>query len=70
MHPTAEVERGATASKILEAAERVGADLLVMATHGRAGLDAFWEGSVAPQVLTQAKAPVLLLRVEGPEPLR
>jgi nucleotide-binding universal stress UspA family protein len=67
---SAEVERGAAASKILEAAQRAGADLFVMATHGRAGLDAFWEGSVAPTVLNQAKAPVLLLRVEGPEPVR
>jgi nucleotide-binding universal stress UspA family protein len=67
---SAEVERGATAAKILEAAQRAGVDLFVMATHGRAGLDAFWEGSVAPQILSHAKAPVLLLRVEGPEPVR
>ncbi len=67
---SAEVERGATAAKILEAAQRAGVDLFVMATHGRAGLDAFWEGSVAPKILSHAKAPVLLLRVEGPEPIR
>lgn len=67
---SAEVERGATAAKILEAAQRTGVDLFVMATHGRAGLDAFWEGSVAPQILSHAKAPVLLLRVEGLEPIR
>ncbi len=67
---SAEVERGATPTRILEVAERVSADLLVMASHGRKGLDAFWEGSVTPKVLTHAKAPVLLTRVEGPEPMR
>ncbi len=66
----AEVERGATVAKILEAAERVDADLFVMASHGRAGLGAFWEGSVTPQVLSHAQAPVLLLRAEGPEPVK
>lgn len=67
---TAEVERGATAPMILEVAERASVDLFVMATHGRAGLDAFWQGSVTPKVLSRAKAPILLLRVVGPEPLR
>lgn len=67
---SAEVERGDTAPKILQVAAKEPVDLLVMATHGRAGLDAFWQGSVAPKVLKGAKAPVLLLRVEGPEPLR
>jgi nucleotide-binding universal stress UspA family protein len=70
LHVSAEVERGATVSKILDAAQRAGADLFVMASHGRAGLGAFWEGSVTPQVLSQAKAPVLLLRAEGPEPVK
>lgn len=67
---SAEVERGDTALKILDVAARNAIDLIVMATHGRAGLDAFWQGSVTPKVLGRAKAPVLMLRVEGPEPLR
>ncbi len=67
---SAEVERGATAPKILEVAQRASVDLFVIATHGRAGLDAFWQGSVTPKILSRAKAPVLLLRVEGPEPVR
>jgi nucleotide-binding universal stress UspA family protein len=70
MSITAEVERGDTAPKILEVAGRIPVDLLVMATHGRAGLDAFWQGSVTPKVLGRSKAPVLMLRVEGPEPPR
>ncbi|MGE5140257.1 MAG: universal stress protein, partial [Rudaea sp.] len=64
---SAEVERGAAAAKILEAAGRANADLYVLSTHGRAGLGAFWEGSVTPQVMMHARAPVLLLRVFGEE---
>lgn len=70
LHSEASVERGDVPAKIVEAEERGGADLLVIATHGRAGLDAFWSGSVAPQVLTRARVPVLLLRVKGEEPVR
>lgn len=69
LNASAEVERGATANKILEVASRTGAELIVMATHGRSGLSAFWEGSVTPHILEQAHAPVLLLRVFGPEPV-
>ncbi len=67
---SAEVERGAPDVKIIEVASRMDAGLIVMGTHGRAGLAAFWEGSVTPKVMAQAHAPVLLLRVLGPEPMR
>lgn len=66
----AQVLRGAIPTQILAVAKQSGAQLIVMATHGRAGLDAFWSGSVAPQVLARARMPVLLLRVKGAEPLR
>ncbi len=65
-----EVARGETVPQIMQAAGRDSADLIVMATHGRAGLDAFWSGSVAPNVLRQAQIPTLLLRVQGEEPIR
>lgn len=38
------------------------ADLIVMGTHGRKGLDRFASGSVAEQVVARAKVPVLVLR--------
>jgi nucleotide-binding universal stress UspA family protein len=47
---TAEVRRGDPAPAIVAAAEQAGADLIVLGTHGRAGLDAFWSGSVAPKL--------------------
>ncbi len=65
---SAAIERGDVVAKIVEATAR--AELLVMATHGRAGLDAFWSGSVAPRVIERVRAPVLLLKVRGDEPLR
>lgn len=64
------IARGDIVAKILEQAENVRADLIVMATHGRAGLDAFWSGSIAPRVVSRATVPVLLLRVTGDEPVR
>ncbi len=43
-------------------AESVGADLVVMATHGRGALSRAWLGSVADAFLRQADTPVLLVR--------
>jgi nucleotide-binding universal stress UspA family protein len=37
------------------------ADLVVLATHGRRGMDRFLHGSVAQAVLRHAGAPVLIL---------
>lgn len=43
-------------------AVRWGADLIVMGTHGRAGLDRLLFGSVAAGVVRHAPVPVLLVR--------
>ena len=42
------------------------ADLIVMATHGRSQLGAFWAGSVAPRVSSRVKKPLLLVPVREP----
>lgn len=65
-----EVLRGDIPAQIVAAEQQDRADLIVMATHGRAGLDAFWSGSIAPKVLHRVHAPMLLLRVAGDEPVR
>lgn len=57
-----QVLRGAPAAAILDHAERTGADLIVMGTHGRSGLGRFLLGSVADQVVRAASVPVLLVR--------
>jgi nucleotide-binding universal stress UspA family protein len=47
---------------IVEAAGEVGADLIVMASHGRRGLNALLLGSETHKVLTHASLPVLVVR--------
>ncbi|OWT74700.1 MULTISPECIES: universal stress protein [unclassified Achromobacter] len=47
---------------ILDRAQRWGADLIVMATHGRRGLDRLFMGSVAEGVARGSPVPVLLVR--------
>ena len=59
---TADVARGDPAKMIALAAQKVNADLIIMATHGRMGLGAFWSASVAPKVLDAVVAPLLLVR--------
>jgi universal stress protein A len=53
---------GDAAVGILQAAADAGADLIVMATHGRKGLSHFFIGSVAEQVVREATCPVLTIK--------
>ncbi len=47
---------------IIEHAERMGCDLMVMASHGRRGVTALLLGSETQKVLTHSKVPVLIVR--------
>jgi nucleotide-binding universal stress UspA family protein len=47
---------------IVDTAKRLGADLIVMGTHGRTGLTRFFMGSVAEMVARHAHCPVLTVR--------
>lgn len=58
------VKEGDPASTILELADEVHADLIVMGTTGRTGLARILLGSVAEEVLRHARCPVLT--VKGP----
>jgi glycine betaine transporter len=49
---------------IVRACEEVGADLIVMGTHGRRGVSRALLGSVAESVLRTAPCPVLTIRKE------
>jgi nucleotide-binding universal stress UspA family protein len=60
---TAQVQRGDPAHVIARAANEIQADLIVLGTHGKAGMDAFWEGSMTPQIAQQTPVPMLLVRV-------
>ena len=56
--------RGATHEAIVSAADSEQADLIVMSTHGRTGLQHFLLGSVTERVVRTAKVPVMTLRLQ------
>lgn len=56
------VDVGDPAERILALAEHVRADLIVVGTHGRRGLEHLVLGSVAETVLRNAPCPVLVVR--------
>jgi len=56
------VEGVGVAAMIQETAERLGADLIVMGTHGRTGLAHVFLGSVAERTLRGAPCPVLTVQ--------
>ena len=56
------VEYGSAVDMIIQVAERVGADLIAMASHGRGGLSRVFYGSVAAGVTQQVDRPLLLIR--------
>lgn len=60
---TGEVERGDPAKQILRAAKEFNADLIVLGTHGKTTMEAFWSGSVTPKLATQTHLPLLLVPV-------
>jgi nucleotide-binding universal stress UspA family protein len=57
----AEVARGDPARTIAASGKRVGADLILLSTHRKAGMDAFWARSVAPNVARRTRIPLLLV---------
>jgi nucleotide-binding universal stress UspA family protein len=64
---TAEVRRGSPPSVILGAAKAAGADLIVLATHGKTGIDAFLSRSATPDVASRSEIPLLLVPVRSEE---
>lgn len=50
------------AARISHYAEKNDIDLIVIASHGRSGIERIWLGSIAEQVLRAAPCPVLVLR--------
>lgn len=58
-----QVLQGSAASSILEAAERLGADLIVMGRHGKSAAENLFIGSVTRHVLADANCDVLIMPV-------
>lgn len=57
-----ELLEGAVVDTLAEYARDIGAELVVMTTHGRGGLSRLWLGSVADGLIRAISVPVLLLR--------
>jgi nucleotide-binding universal stress UspA family protein len=60
---TGEIRYGKVVKMICETADGINADLIVLATHGKAGTEAFWANSVAAQVQKLTTRPLLLCPV-------
>lgn len=56
------VDNSFPAEGIISTAERVGADLIIMGSHGRRGLGRLLLGSQTNEVLAHTKIPVLVTR--------
>jgi nucleotide-binding universal stress UspA family protein len=57
---TAAIARGEPATMIAEAAHDLKADLVVLSTHGSAGVEAFWTGSLGQRLIAKLPASFLL----------
>lgn len=62
-----ELLEGDPASAVLEHAQATGAELIVIATHGRGGVQRAWLGSVADELVRESNQPILLVRPTGDE---
>ncbi len=60
---TASASRDNPDKAIIDTAKDINADLIIQATHGTRGVEAFWEGSVTPKVSKISKIPLLLVPV-------
>jgi universal stress protein A len=56
------VRNGQPALEIADVAKEIGADLIVISTHGYSGIKHVWFGSIAEQVVRHATCPVLVVR--------
>ncbi len=61
------VAHGAVVETIINVAEREGAGLIAMASHGRSGLARVFYGSIAAGVLQRVDRPLLIIRSRGHE---
>jgi nucleotide-binding universal stress UspA family protein len=61
----AQVTFGMASQTLTKYAEDNGVDLIIIATHGRSGINEWFWGSVAERVLKTSKIPVLMVRPDG-----
>jgi nucleotide-binding universal stress UspA family protein len=56
------IRKGETDEKILDFVKEISADLIIIATNGRSGLEEFFIGSIAQSIVRCAPCPVLTIR--------
>jgi nucleotide-binding universal stress UspA family protein len=61
----AQVTFGMASQTLTKYAEDNGVDLIIIATHGRSGINEWFWGSIAERVLKTSKIPVLMVRPDG-----
>jgi nucleotide-binding universal stress UspA family protein len=61
---TTEVRRGDPVQQIVADGVAARASLIVLATHGKSGMGAFWSGSVGSKVISGSTLPLLLIPVK------
>lgn len=64
---SAELVNGHPDVEILRMAEKMGADLIMMGTHGRKGFNHLMLGSQAERVVRMASCPVTTIKVSKPQ---
>jgi nucleotide-binding universal stress UspA family protein len=62
-----DVRKGQPYEEILKEASERKIDLIVIASHGKTGLQKYFIGSVTEKVMKEAKCPVLLIRSQEKE---
>lgn len=63
MEVTTSTSRNVPEKAIAKAVKSIGADLIVLATHGKKGTEAFWNGSITPKISKSSNIPLLLVPV-------
>lgn len=66
LHAAGRVMEGDPREALLEAARQEGADLIIVGSHGRTGLEKLLMGSVASHIATHAPCSVLVVRRRAP----
>jgi nucleotide-binding universal stress UspA family protein len=59
---TKRIEVGDVAQTVVRVAEELGVDAIVVASHGRTGLERLFLGSVSEHIVRHAHCPVLVVR--------
>ena len=66
LEASTEVLRGHPARTIVRSAQLLHSDLVILGTHGKSGMKAFWEGSVAHGIYSRSLLPLLLIPESRP----